>query len=79
MALTWPKIPKVEDVVTVVTALDARVSAIEATANSNKARLDALDAFKGSHSAGADHREREIASLKEQLDRERWLTKLKRR
>lgn len=53
-------------------ALTKRVAAVESTADSNKARLDALDHFKDSHSAGAVERQQEIDQLRAESQRVRW-------
>lgn len=57
---------------TQLAALTTRVTAIESTANSNKARLDALDHFKEDHSAGAAERQREVDRLQVANHRIRW-------
>lgn len=64
---------------TQVAALTARVAAVEATATSNKTRLDALDSFKTKHSAGAANRQRDVDRLQAENQRLAWALKTGRR
>lgn len=74
-----PKNPKVTDLIPMLEQLDARAAALEtrlgkteATATGNKERLDALDDFRASHSAGAVRRQQEISHVHAENQRLRW-------
>lgn len=74
-----PKVPKIADLVTAITDLDARLAAIEPYPVANDARITALEDKAQhtehgliEHQAGAIERLQEIEQIRAQLERDRW-------
>lgn len=72
MTITWPKNPKIDDIVAIINTFDVRVTMLEEAANSDRHRLDVLDRFMASHSAGAVGRQQEVDQLRAENQRLRW-------
>jgi len=81
--ITWPKIIKVEDVVTATDSLAAGLEALSARVAENRAlidtivaaqqhQIDELEHFAAEHQAGAAERQRELDQLKAETERTRW-------
>lgn len=69
MPITWPKNPKIDDVVAVVNALEIRVMALEAYVVRNDTRITALEA---TYSQIAAERGARIAQLESDNRRISW-------
>lgn len=64
MVLAIPKIPKIDDLVTILVALEARLAAVEEQATViNDQRIKTLERFMADHQAGATRRQTDINRL----------------
>jgi chromosome segregation ATPase len=85
LMISWPKVPKLTDVMAAIDTLAYDLETLKATAASNKARLDTIDTKATSaqhdietHQAGAQERQREIDQLRATIQRDRWQTRFRR-
>jgi len=83
MSIAWPKIPKLDDVVKAIDALDERVAAntarIDTIIATQQARIAELEHFADEHRAGAAERQREIDTVKAEQARQAWAARFRRR
>lgn len=86
MVLSLPTNPKLTDVVTALAVVDQRLAVLEEYVGRNdlrittleQGRIEHLEEFAAEHQAGADAREQELESVRQQLGRDRWLRTLRR-